>query len=68
MERQISQSHTWDIKTLHEARIERRKKIPYNKVKDLLDQVKTLMRKEVDPDIRRSLVNAGINLNNILLK
>lgn len=61
--------HRWELPTVSEARVKRRsRRINYNKVKEILDAVKILIKKESEPEVRRELANAGISLNKILLK
>jgi hypothetical protein len=64
----VMRSYKWDIDSLKDARIMTRKKVPYNKVKSLIDEVKRLMRNELDNDVRSILASAGMSLNKILMK
>lgn len=43
-------------------------KINYNEVRQAIDIVKVLIRKETDPFIKSDLAVAGITLNKILLR
>jgi hypothetical protein len=53
---------------MSDVRIMQRKKVNHNQVKVIVDQVKVLMKRESDPEVRRNLATAGISLNNILMK
>jgi hypothetical protein len=61
--------YTWDMESLSEARLPKKKRrIDYTKVGSVISDVKALLRKESDPDVRRSLAEAGMALSRILLK
>lgn len=61
--------YRWDLPKVSEARgSPRRKRIDYNSVKTIVDQVKVLMRREQDPEVKKDLVTAGMSLNRILLR
>jgi hypothetical protein len=62
--------HRWDIPSIAEAKEATKRKKPksYNQVKDLIDSLKVVMKKESDPDVRKHLATAGLSLNRILLR
>jgi hypothetical protein len=64
----MTSSYHWDVDSLKDARIMQRKRVPYNKVKHLIDEVKRLMKREMDEDVRCNLISAGKELNKILMK
>lgn len=61
-------NHTWEIPSLKEARFKRRSRIPYNKVKEILDLLKSVIRREYDDDVKKELLNAARHLNRVYMK
>jgi hypothetical protein len=60
--------HRWDIETLHAAKMSKQRPKNYNGVKQVVDGIKELMRKETDPEILHEMASAGMIMNKILLK
>lgn len=61
-------NYSWDFEALSSARLPRRKRVPRDEVKVLLDELKRLVRRKYESDITENLVTAGMHLNKILLK
>ena len=54
--------------TIGTAVLPRRKRPNKEVIKQKIDEIKALIRAEDDPEIKRNLAQAGLALNNILIK
>lgn len=64
----VKHSHKW-IPTIGEVKFNKRvKPIHYERVRGVIAELKDLLKKEGDPEVRQALSKAGIELSNILLK
>jgi hypothetical protein len=63
----ISSDYRWDT-TIGDVKTFNKRRINYNAVSGLVTEVKILMKRERDPEIKQELAKAGIALNKILMK
>ena len=64
----VHTKYRWE-KTIAEVKLNRRPTpIHYTDVRDVIGKLKKMLKTESDPDVRKALSKAGIELSKILLK
>jgi len=61
--------YLWNVDSLHEQSNPKRcTPIDYNGIKKIIDELKPMIRKETNKDVKEDLVFVAMKLNNLMLK